>query len=492
MKKDNYDGTSYNSFLDYATSIGISENVVDVKATFDRYKDPKSKLLTPDSFLQLKGRTDVFLAHDWGLDELERQNHNRVAAVNKALKSLGFGTWFDSEKMTGDVVDQMVRGIDNSSVVIVFVTQRYMNKVNGLDANDNCRKEFKYACHTKSSTKMIPVVMEPRMTDIRSRWSGVVKMELGNILYVDFSHDNDFQSVIQQLKAEILSRTNPLWVLKSGGADELMVQGLSSWFVTLKISSMTSRRYAEILVENNTGSIEKLQRKLEKNPSYLEEIDGFDEDDIVDIKAVLKDVISASTTTEYNDNAELTTNNKGSGRPGFLSPFLTVSVFLVFLALLFSRFVKIWNYSHGREIEVSSQSHSGSVSSLSWNPVGNKIASGSFDNTIKIWDGKSLELLKTLEGHSGWVHSVSWNHNGSQIASGSHDNTIIIWDSFTGKALHTLRGHANHVASVAWNHDSSKIVSGSSDKTIKIWGWANSASDDGMIWKLLRTLEGHS
>jgi hypothetical protein len=88
-----------------------------------------------------------------------------------------------------------------------------MEKVNGLDANDNCRLEFNFARLKKSSTKMIPVVMEPRIKDIHGSWTGVMQMVLGNILYVDFSNDNDFQSVIQQLKAEILSRTNPLWVL---------------------------------------------------------------------------------------------------------------------------------------------------------------------------------------------------------------------------------------------------------------------------------------
>jgi hypothetical protein len=204
-------------------------------------------------------------------------------------------TWFDSDRMTGDVVDQMINGIDNASVIIVFVTQRYLNKVNGSDANDNCRKEFKYAAQRKSSTKMIPVVMEPRMKDIRGSWSGLVQMELGNILYVDFSNDNDFQWAIQQLKAEILSRTNPLWVLKSESTfaiaevatpvppvngpvqanseeDLYLIEQLRVWFASLSITSTVSRKYAERLVEKNIGSITKLQRKLERNSKYLEEL----------------------------------------------------------------------------------------------------------------------------------------------------------------------------------------------------------------------------
>jgi WD40 repeat protein len=51
-----------------------------------------------------------------------------------------------------------------------------------------------------------------------------------------------------------------------------------------------------------------------------------------------------------------------------------------------------------------------------------------------MWDGISLELLKTLEGHSSYVTTVSWNYDGSEIVSGSQDNTTKIWDSCTGRA----------------------------------------------------------
>jgi hypothetical protein len=252
----------YDAFLAYAISIQISTQIVDVKATFDRYKDQSSNLISAETVLDLKLKTDVFLTHDWGIDELGRSNHDRVAVINKELKSLGFVTWFDSDRMTGDVVDQMISGIDNASVIIVFITQRYMNKLNGSDANDNCRKEFRYAAQRKSSTKMIPVVMESRMKDIRSNWSGVLQMELGNILYVDFSGDDDFQSAIQKLKAEILNRTNPLWVMRSsspvpimdiaiippppaaiGDPDFKMIGELKSWFLGSLSSELLTEKY---------------------------------------------------------------------------------------------------------------------------------------------------------------------------------------------------------------------------------------------------------
>jgi WD40 repeat protein/ABC-type dipeptide/oligopeptide/nickel transport system ATPase component len=127
---------------------------------------------------------------------------------------------------------------------------------------------------------------------------------------------------------------------------------------------------------------------------------------------------------------------------------------------------------------------SGYVSSVSWNHDSSKIVSGSDDNTIKIWDAVSGELLSTLEGHSDVVHSVSWNHDSSKIVSGSADKTIKIWDAVSGELLSTLEGHSGCVWSVSWNHDSSKIVSGSDDNTTKIWGVVSG--------ELLSTSEGHS
>ena len=46
---------------------------------------------------------DCFLTHDWGVDELDRDNHARVSQVCTKLKDAGFKPWFDEEFMRGDV-----------------------------------------------------------------------------------------------------------------------------------------------------------------------------------------------------------------------------------------------------------------------------------------------------------------------------------------------------------------------------------------------------
>ena len=65
---------------------------------------------------------------------------------------------------------------------------------------------------------------------------------------------------------------------------------------------------------------------------------------------------------------------------------------------------------------------------MSFSPDSSKIASGSGDSMVKLWDVTSGEYLQTLEGHSDGVSSMSFSPDGTKVASGSFDSTIKIWE----------------------------------------------------------------
>ena len=69
--------------------------------------------------------------------------------------------------------------------------------------------------------------------------------------------------------------------------------------------------------------------------------------------------------------------------------------------------------------------------SVSFSPDGSRIVSGSGDNTVRVWDAVTGEVINTLTGHSGYVFSVSFSPDGSRIVSGSQDN-IRVWDAVIG------------------------------------------------------------
>ena len=76
-------------------------------------------------------KRDVYLTHDGGVDGAGRHTQQRVAAVNAYLRQRGLTTWFDGERLQGNVVDKMGAGIDDSEVVAVFVTQSYIDRAGG-------------------------------------------------------------------------------------------------------------------------------------------------------------------------------------------------------------------------------------------------------------------------------------------------------------------------------------------------------------------------
>uniref|UniRef100_A0A7S3RQA4 TIR domain-containing protein n=1 Tax=Emiliania huxleyi TaxID=2903 RepID=A0A7S3RQA4_EMIHU len=95
---------------------------------------------------QVEQRHDVFLTHDWGTDGEGRRAQERVAAITRALRGRGLRVCFDDERMQGNVVAKMCSGIDDSDVIVVFVSQNYIERVAGrAGPQDHCKKEFEYA-----------------------------------------------------------------------------------------------------------------------------------------------------------------------------------------------------------------------------------------------------------------------------------------------------------------------------------------------------------
>ena len=139
---------------------------------------------------QLKFQT--FLTHDWGKKQVNGitiDNHARVSRIYKGLKHKNITAWFDEVEMLGNIDDKMSRGIDDSFCVCVFITERYLEKVGGDNANDNCKKEFQYSTARKGPQLMLPIVMEESCRD-QSKWSGMVGLNLNKALYVDFASPN--------------------------------------------------------------------------------------------------------------------------------------------------------------------------------------------------------------------------------------------------------------------------------------------------------------
>ncbi|KAL7732010.1 hypothetical protein ACLKA6_015774 [Drosophila palustris] len=110
---------------------------------------------------------------------------------------------------------------------------------------------------------------------------------------------------------------------------------------------------------------------------------------------------------------------------------------------------------------------------------GNRIVSGSDDNTLKVWSAVNGKCLRTLVGHTGGVWSSQMS--GNIIISGSTDRTLKVWDMDSGSCVHTLQGHTSTVRCMHLHGN--KVVSGSRDATLRVW--------DITLGSCLHVLVGH-
>jgi WD40 repeat protein len=129
--------------------------------------------------------------------------------------------------------------------------------------------------------------------------------------------------------------------------------------------------------------------------------------------------------------------------------------------------VKVWEVGSWRE--VATLRHGSSVWSVTFSPGGKFLASGSDDETVKVWAVGSWREVATLRGHEDWVRSVTFSPDGKFLASGSDDKTVKVWAVGSWREVATLRGHEYWVYSVSFSPDGKFLASGSKDNTVKVW-----------------------
>ncbi|ETO30893.1 F-box and wd40 domain protein [Reticulomyxa filosa] len=135
-------------------------------------------------------------------------------------------------------------------------------------------------------------------------------------------------------------------------------------------------------------------------------------------------------------------------------------------------------------LQSNNNNNSNSIGVIGGN--GYTICSGSWDNTIRIWDIETTKQLIIFRGHDDWIRSVKYGSNelvisggANTILSGSNDKSARLWDIRSGQQTQIFNGHAGYVNVVEYSPfmvnnievggSSNVICSGSSDNTIRFW-----------------------
>ncbi len=115
------------------------------------------------------------------------------------------------------------------------------------------------------------------------------------------------------------------------------------------------------------------------------------------------------------------------------------------------------------------EGHRDALYALALSPDGQTLATGSYDQKIKLWSVANGTEVKTLSGHNGGVFGLSFRPDGKVLASASADRTVKLWDVAAGKRLDTFSQPLKEQNTVAFSPDGKSIAAAGVDSRIRIW-----------------------
>lgn len=136
--------------------------------------------------------------------------------------------------------------------------------------------------------------------------------------------------------------------------------------------------------------------------------------------------------------------------------------------------VQVWDALTGNNTLIY-RGHSSYTEGAAWSPDGTRLASGSADTTVQIWNASNGTTLYTYRGHSLWVNRIAWSPDGKYIASGEQSGNpgqrvqAQVWEADTGNTLTFYRGHTDGIFAIGWSPDSTRVATCGYDGTLQVW-----------------------
>lgn len=128
----------------------------------------------------------------------------------------------------------------------------------------------------------------------------------------------------------------------------------------------------------------------------------------------------------------------------------------------------IWKVADGGLVR-KFEGHFDALYSVAISPDGKLLATGSYDQKIKLWDTATGAEVRTLTGHNGAVYGLAFRPDGKVLASASGDRTVKLWEVASGKRLDTFSQPTKEQYTVAFSPDGRRLVAGGVDNRIRLY-----------------------
>jgi WD40 repeat protein len=113
--------------------------------------------------------------------------------------------------------------------------------------------------------------------------------------------------------------------------------------------------------------------------------------------------------------------------------------------------------------------HHAAVYAVAFRPDGERLASASFDHTIKIWDVNAGRVVRTFLGHEDKVLALAYSADGRQLASAGLDGKVRLWDTSTGRATASLTSRNACVQGIAFTPDGRRLIACGEAGIAEVW-----------------------
>ena len=90
--------------------------------------------------------------------------------------------------------------------------------------------------------------------------------------------------------------------------------------------------------------------------------------------------------------------------------------------------VKLWDVGTGQFLTVLTDGTDFPGFAVAFSPDGTKLVSGSWADTVELWEVSTQKHIATFPGHTGNVSSVAFSPDSTKLASGSYDGTVLVWN----------------------------------------------------------------